>query len=137
MSLETEDESAGWGAPCEARPDTLIKIRTGQSWRAINAYVFGAWAVHRSAGVAGILPRPDPDSWAVTHVPSGCCIGLAIELEFWDAIRIARALEDTRILEEHDDVSVPYDDGLIFQAAIGAALHDHYVWPLTAYGAAP
>lgn len=123
-----DTEPSGWGAPCEARPDTPIRIRIGQSRVAINAYVFGAWAVHQATGVAGFEPRPDPKSWGVSHVPTGCSIGLALELGFWDAVRIARALDDTGIAPRVDLAG--QDMREIFEAAIGAALHDHYVWPM-------
>ena len=129
------DEDAGpcgWGAPCEAEPDSTIQIRGKHGLGgAARAYLFGAWAVHRSVMVDDKVC--DPDSWAVSHVPTGLSIGLALELGFWDAVRIARALDDTGVFTGKDFDE--YDDAFIFESAIGAALHDHYVWPMA--GAAP
>lgn len=128
---EMIDTGDGWGAPCEVSPDTVVRLGNGKLLFDSTAYVFGDWAVHRSTGLDGIHPHPDPNSWAVSHVPSGRENGLAVELEFWDAVRIARALEDacpSLVVSANGIIDV--DEFFLFEAAIGAALQDHYVWPL-------
>jgi hypothetical protein len=125
---ETNDHSNGWGAPCVPEPDVMATIATTTGRLVpMAAYQFGAWLVHRSVEVNGA--RCQPDSWAVSHDPSGRSIGLALELTFWEAIRIAMALDDTGIMVG-DLSEVDSDEIEIFKAAIGAALNDHYVWPL-------
>lgn len=127
------DEHGGWGAPCEANPMMMIGIRTLLSRRAtckVPAYCFGAWGVHRSVTVNNQVC--DPRSWAVSHIPTGLSIGLALELSFWTAVRIARALEDTCLFLD-DELSAE-DGSFIFEASIAAGLHDHYVWPLSSAG---
>lgn len=117
----------GWGAPCEANPTTPVTIAHAHGTRDVMGFVFGAWAVHRAVPVDGCT-SPDPDTWAVSHIPTGTSIGLVLEISFWDAIRVARALEDTGVFP---DDSLDCEDGsMIFQSAIGAAMSDHYVWPL-------
>lgn len=130
--MSDDAEPAGWGAPCDARPDTKVKISIAgcSSKTEVDAYVFGSWAVHRAVGVAGIERRPDPDSWAVSHRPTGHSIGLALELGFWDAIRIALALDDAGILVTSR--LLDQETSRIFEATIGAALNDQYVWPIDA-----
>lgn len=135
MSDIGEETGDGWGAPSEVIPNSVVRIRMVPGSRLVRAYTFGSWAVHRATNLFGVRPHPHPESWAVSHVPSGCSVGIAAELTFWDAIRIARALDDTGLFPSAD-LSEP-DGCWIFEAAIGAALHDHYVWPLSALGGLP
>lgn len=57
-----------------------IKVATTNRKKAVDAIVIGMWAVHRR------LPHPtltliERDSWAVTHVKSGRCVGVFYRTE--------------------------------------------------------
>jgi hypothetical protein len=95
--------------------------------------MFGVWGVHRSVESVDD-EHIDPMSWGVTHSPTGRGLGVAKELDFWTAVRIALALDDIAlfddILDPEEFETTPQEDVGIFLAAVGAAMHDHYVWPL-------
>ena len=128
------EEHGGWGAPCDANlVDHVTLRRAGHRQGAVvTAFIFGVWAVHRSQIVND--QWCDPQSWGVSHAPTGLSIGIALELSFWEAVRIARALEDTGVFDNAvvKDTFIVCDEEapMIFEAAIGAALHDQYVWPM-------
>jgi hypothetical protein len=101
----------------------------------VRAIVFGDWGVHQQPAMVGDQ-RTDPAMWAVSHLPTGHNIGVALDLTLWESVRIARALDDAD----------PFPDGLfdasddegpwVALSAIGAALNDHYVWPICGYAEA-
>jgi len=131
MDLSEDAGGGGWGGQCDPQPNAQFMMATETGKRTWSAFLFGAWAVHRSPQLVGFA-RIDPDSWQVSYVPTGQALGIAAEFGFWDAIRIARALEDTELLSSGDLSEIDEDVCCIFEAAVGAALHDHYVWPIYA-----
>lgn len=127
------DLDEGWGAPCDPELRDTVGIRCRSKIIArVRALIFGAWAVHRAVPVDMYMEAPvDPAAWGVTHVPSGYTIANWVaDLAFWDAVRVARALEDSGILPD-DRLEC---DVWLLTAVIGAALQDHYVWPLYEIG---
>lgn len=125
---DDETAPAGWGAECDPQPTDMVRLaKTGT----VPAFVFGVWAVHRSVPVISVVITPDPKAWSVSHIPSGLSLaGYVAEPYFWDAIRVARALDDAGVLLAVEEFSC-IESMQIAQSAVGAALNDHYVWPLT------
>jgi hypothetical protein len=133
--IDDERGPCGWGAPCEPRPTTVVRLDTENGCKmSVPSFVFGVWAVHRSVHVSGVITIPDPLLWCISHVPTGKSMaGFVGELDFWTAVRVARALEDSNPFPDDDLPSSDEDAAWIAYSVIGAALNDHYVWPLTAY----
>jgi hypothetical protein len=77
-----------------------IAFRKGK--RPVRAMVFGDWCVHDSANFF---------SFRVSHVPSGKALAvLGDGLELWDAVRIARALDErlpTGVVQDWTDPDDP------------------------------
>lgn len=131
-----DSDRDGWGMACTPTLRDEVRLRHrgvdgSISFFSVRGIVFGAWAVHPSYRVDGVVQGPDPDAWSVTHMPTGHSMaGLVAEPLFWDAVRIARALDDSGIFSDED-----IEDGVelelfdILCSVVGAALHDHYVWP--------
>lgn len=130
-----EIEHAGWGAPCAPQPTTVVKIRLdgmGKPCYPVTAFVFGVWAVHRGTCKSS-EPRlvPPPDSWSVSHLPTGMSALPDHFDDFWSCIRVARALEDSGVFRTKKSVLSPdLEETCLFFSIVGAALSDHYVWPL-------
>lgn len=94
--------------------------------------MFGVWAVHRAVPTDRDLidgKDIDPTAWSVSHLPTGRSVSpFLVEPDFWMAMRVARALDDTGIFLDEDLSSA--EDVQIFMSAIGAAMNDHYVFPI-------
>lgn len=126
------NDEDGWGSPCAPDPTDIVRCHmpTG-GFFPVPAFVFGAWAVHRSISIKDLILRPSPSAWNVSHVPTGTALAQFVaEPSFWEAIRIARALDDSGLYQTARSVKVADDDYYVLLAVVGAALHDHYVWPL-------
>lgn len=116
IAVDDERDPCGWGAPCEPQPSTAVILETERGGKmSVPSFVFGVWAVHRSVHVIEVITTPDPSLWCISHVPTG------------------RSMAE--FVGENDDE----DAWWVVCSAVGAALNDHYVWPLTtsATSAAP
>lgn len=131
-----DDCAEGWGAPCSPTPDEPVPIRLGtKHFITVMGYRFGAWSVHRARPIDGVMTAVDPDAWAVSHVPTGMALGSWVaELTFWDAVRVATALHDSGLYPDAvidtGNVDDNVDGTCLIMAVIGAALQDHYVFPI-------
>jgi len=130
-----DDVAEGWGAACAPAPMDPVRIRQEGTKRlaTVMGYRFGAWAVHRAVPVDGVMTTVATDAWAVSHVPTGMAIGWWLaEPTFWDAVRVALALHDSHLFPDAHAVDAStLDESCCLQAVIGAALQDHYVFPVT------
>jgi hypothetical protein len=125
--------------------DQVNVAMQGHGDRVMPGMLFGDWYVMDGiAIVASYQKYPNPytgtvdpsrfpphSRFMVGHNPSG--LAAVAGLEFWDAIRIARAFADAdpEIVLDPDDLDP--DFGHLTQAIIASALMDHYVFPITGW----
>lgn len=69
------------------------------------------------------------ERWTVGHADTGYAVADA--LTFWDAMRVARALDDA--LPGFAVSDVQFETKFLIDAVIGSALSDHYVFPTDRY----
>lgn len=141
IAVDDERDPCGWGAPCEPQPSTAVILETERGGKmSVPSFVFGVWAVHRSVHVIEVITTPDSSLWCISHVPTGRSMAEFVgENDFWTSVRVARALEDSNPCPDDDLLNYDEDAWWVVCSAVGAALNDHYVWPLTtsATSAAP
>jgi hypothetical protein len=104
--------------------DVLVSTAAGARMR--KGIVVGGWYVW-PPDIS--VPGHGPDElWTVGHLESGLAVPLGEGLTFQDALRLARALDDAFGAIGLDDLAET-ECGL-FWSVLGAALADHYVFPI-------
>lgn len=89
---------------------------------------FGDWYVIENTSPDAILDNPD-SNFDVGHNPTG--MKLIGGMAWWDARRIAMAMDDADLVIELPPTDADMKE--IVDGVIGAALMDHYVFPLINY----
>lgn len=129
-TVDVAGPAEGWGAPCCVQLADTVACATATGVVSTRGLVLGSYAIHMTMGYTGVGGAiVDPNTWTVTHMPTGSAMGpWCAELGFWDAYRVALALDDSGLCST-DDLSA-CDLLWMVEAVIAAALQDHYVFPL-------
>lgn len=130
------DIPSEWGVEFSAEPAETVWLDSKEGFTfPIKAFVFGDWALHKTVLSPGwTLETADSQSWSVAHIPSKSVLsddcGI-VAYPFWTSLNIARALGDSGIVIGRRPSK---DTIFLFEAIVGSAIADHYVWPLPSTG---
>ncbi len=122
----------------EVRFDDVVNVASPDGMRPNFGIAVGAWYIIEGMGhaVPGMIVEhastlPAHSRFSVGHGVLGKAI--ARGLEFREAQRIARALDDAGLDIEAEIKDPDSDINHIIDAIIGSALMDHYVFPIAGW----
>ena len=116
--IEVETEHIAVDLPDDVSVLAACAIYTRKGARVGAWYVWPPDIGHRD--------RSPDERWTVGHAASGYAAPWDEDLTFWDALRVARALDDA--YPDLDLEDPPTTDQV--EAVVGAAMADHYVFPI-------
>jgi hypothetical protein len=93
-------------------------------------FVCGAWYVHVNTSFDGVFSNPD-SNFDVGYMDTGQ--KLIGGLTFWEARRVALAMDDSDLTFSLDGSDLDPDTVYVVEAIIASALMDHYVFPIDRY----